>query len=234
MKLQDITYQYFGSGDSVDVDVVFFVDALGSVQENLEVANQLGQALKMEQQFEAKVNPNLAVVQGGKIVQVYKGTVDELNNALFHTYEHHRQPFPLQIDQLLPRDQELKLLKTLHKTLSFFTRTGYRKEIKAALRGGFSKQLAFLKAVDITGIPIKEESQADIWKVIMFSMAQVMALEEGLELYTKRGIIESFPFLEGIMKRSPPLDKEAVTRMLQLFIAFAEAKVEKGLKQEFD
>ena len=42
MDFQEITFHFFGSGDSVDTDVVFFVDQLGSVEENFQLAKQLG------------------------------------------------------------------------------------------------------------------------------------------------------------------------------------------------
>lgn len=234
MDLQDISFQLFGSHDSVDVDVVFFVAQLGSIQENLELGKKLGAALKFAGQLEPKINPNLAVVQEGRLVAVYKGTVDELNNSLYHTYDLHPQQFPRQIQFLLPRDKELKLLRTLRKSLSFFTRTDYRKEIKTALRAGFSAQLEFMKSVDLTGIPPKADTEVDCWKVITFSVAQVLALETGHELYTKQEVIRAFPGLEGIMQRRTPVDLKAVSQVLDQLILLADEKAKAGMPHEFE
>jgi hypothetical protein len=128
-----ITYQIFGSASSEDLDVVFFVKELGSIAENSSTAKELATQLALRLNTKKRINPNLAIVSDGKLTAVYKGTVDELNNALFHTYALHQQEFPIQITVLLPRDLELKIIRCARTMLSYFTKTARRAEVKSAL-----------------------------------------------------------------------------------------------------
>ena len=214
MNTERIPYQIFGSEDSIDLDIVFFVDELGSTHENLIRAKSLANDFKLSKGIDRKINPNLATLQAGHLTSVYKGTVDELNNALFHTYPLHVQDYPVFIQHPLPRDKALKLLRTLRKTLSFFTKSKHRKEIKLALRNGFAAQIGFLKTVDLTDISLHPHNEKDCWKVMMFSIAQVIALKSGKEIYTKREVIRAFPKLKRTMER-----QEADIEILRLFLS---------------
>mgnify|MGYP001801201910 CR=1 FL=1 len=112
-------FQIFGSSDSLDLDVVFFVEKLGAIHENFLQAKELSIMLNDFLNTSKRINANLAIVRDGVVKGVYKGTIDELNNALFHTYLLHQQYFDQRIAQLLPRNLELKLIRTLRKTLSY-------------------------------------------------------------------------------------------------------------------
>ncbi|MFT5915197.1 MAG: hypothetical protein ACI81T_001697 [Bacteroidia bacterium] len=234
MKLEQVNYQLFGSEDSVDVDIVFFVNQLGTIHENLQLAKSLAEQFKSIKILKEKINPNLATIQDGQLAGVYKGTVDELNNSLFRTYSLHQQDYKLLIDGIFPRDKELKLLRTMRKTLSYLTRTEYRAEIKNALREGFCKQVEFLKSVDLTTISVNNVSEQDMWKVILFSVAQVLALEKGLELYTKNEISQTFPSLKPIMNRETLSDFQTPRLFLSQLLELSEEKIGKGIMRNFE
>lgn len=78
-------YQIFGSENSLDVDLVFFVEKMPeTIVEKLTLSKDLSKLIVPV--FPEKViNANLAVCKNGHLVEVYKGTTDELNNALFYT-----------------------------------------------------------------------------------------------------------------------------------------------------
>jgi hypothetical protein len=234
MELKQVKYQLFGSEDSVDIDIVFFVDTLGTIQENLRTAKSLAEEFRKIKIVNKKVNPNLATMQFGQLTGVYKGTIDELNNSLFRTYSLHQQNYKLLIEHTFPRDKELKLLRAMRKTLSYFTRTEYRSTIKNALRNGLSYQVEFLKSVDLTTLKVNNIIERDMWKVILFSIALVLALEEGLELYTKREIIQAFPNLKPIMNREKISNLETPHLFLSRFLKLSENKIEKKLIENFE
>lgn len=208
-------YQLFGSEDSRDIDIVFFVDAIHAIQDSVLLAKALIQQLPQKYDQSRLINANLAVLEQGKIVDVYKGTPDELNNSLYHTYGWHIQDYPAQIKELLPRDIPLKYRRTLHKTLSYFTKTPYRKEVKAALRSGYERQMKCLKSIDLCTLDLGAQTQ-DAWKVITFSMVQSIALNKGVELYTKQQVKA---FLPGV---TPFINREKEGKVEELKRIYAE------------
>ena len=127
-------YQIFGSQNSLDVDVVFFVDKIPDTINNAaNLCKQYSELLISTSDKNKKINVNLAVVQNGILQDVFKGTVDELNNALFYTYVLHEQKYVNQITKLSVRDINLKYLRCARMILSFLTKTSYRGIIKQAL-----------------------------------------------------------------------------------------------------
>lgn len=227
-------YHIFGSEDSIDLDIVFFVDELGTINENFRRSKALSADLSPDVAQGKKINANLAVISDGVIAQVYKGTADELNNSLRRTYAFHKQEHELLITRDLKRDLDLKLLRTVRKTVSFFSRTELRPEIKFALRNGFLPQVEVLKAHDLTALEIDPSKAADVWKVILFSVAQIMALEEGVELYTKHEIAETYPELSGVMYREPGDHRVLCQRYLGQLLRIAESCIERGMTSYFE
>lgn len=123
-------YQIFGSENSLDVDVVFFIEEMPeTIVEKLALSKEFSKSITS---FfpEKEINANLAVCKNGHLVEVYKGTTDELNNALFYTYSFHEQKQENQITKLLLRDVDLKFLRSIRMILSFLSRTEYRILVK--------------------------------------------------------------------------------------------------------
>jgi len=229
------TYELFGSADSLDLDIVFFTQKLGAIQENLELTKSLATYLELDVRKGKKINANLASLSHGTVSDVYKGTGDELNNALLATYNLHPQQHELLIKRTLARDKELKLLRTMRKILSSFSRTVHRQKIKSALKNGFPAQLIFLKNNDLTNDEaLAIQHQPDIWKIIIFAIAQVLALEQENELYTKKAIAIFFPELESIIYRHPKPDRKVLRRYLNQFIEIAEYYVSNGMRSAFE
>ncbi len=162
-----ISWQYFGSEDSTDTDVVFFVEALPqTIQKRSDLCKILIDRHPGESQATKRINANLAVLKEGQVIQVYKGTADELNNALYHTYTLHRQDFDNQIGKLLPRHIDLKFIRCARMLLSALTQTTFRKTVKPALQSGLQARMAALKQIDLQQLTATEKglSVTDIKK----------------------------------------------------------------------
>ncbi len=183
-----------GSEDSTDTDVIYVFDKLPSISE----CKRFCDGNKNE-------NGNIIVVKDGEVACAYKGSIDEVNNSLLHTYPLHRQQHPLVITHPIKRDVILKDIRVVRKILSELSRSRHRVKIKKALRGDWKQRLDTLRDIDYTAIDFSSElknlSKKDFFKTLAFQMGQAIALHEGKELYTKREISEYFPELEKCLKR---------------------------------
>jgi len=185
------TFQVFGSASSQDLDVVFFVGQLGTVQSSSELAKQYASMLSTVYPTSKTINANLATVGSkGHLTAVYKGTTDELNNALMATYHEHFQQYPLQITTSLPRDIELKVLRCARVILSFLSRTSIRTKVKSALRNDLLEKLAVLTQINLSGFQElgKHGGTIEFHKTTAFQLGQTLALAAHKELYTKEAI----------------------------------------------
>jgi len=88
-----------GSEDSIDLDVHYVFDKLPEFKYCQEFCSS-----KQE-------NRNIIIVENGVVTQCFKGTTDEVNNGLYHTYNLHKQEYPLLINQTLKRDILMKDLR---------------------------------------------------------------------------------------------------------------------------
>lgn len=195
-------YNIFGSEDSVDCDVMFFVPAIGSVAESKALIATLSEELQKTQ--EKKVNGNLAVVSNGAVIEVFKGTADEVNNSLLTTYDYHHQEFPSQVMQHLPRDAGMKSLRSMRAILSFMSRTMYRGPIKAALTGSAVDKHSLLKEIVLAlklDLGHKNITQVDFYKMAAFQMGQSYLLNTGVEVYTKQAIASNCESLRPYLER---------------------------------
>lgn len=182
-----------GSEDSTDVDVIYVFDALPGIDDCKHFCDGNGNE-----------NGNIIIVKNGVVASAFKGSVDEVNNALFYTYPLHSQEFPLIIQRPVERDIMLKDIKVVRKILSSFSRTQFRCDIKEALRSGWGKRLNTLKNLDYNSIDfssIPKTSKDDLLKTLAFQIGQAIALHEGIELYTKRSIADYFPELRDYLYR---------------------------------
>ncbi|MDI9312227.1 MAG: hypothetical protein QM535_18605 [Limnohabitans sp.] len=232
--MKPLKYQFFGSLDSQDLDVVFFVDSMPeTIQQKLNLSKEYSEILQDE--FISKtINANLAVLENGVIKQVYKGTADELNNALYHTYSFHKQDFENQIQRLLPRDIDLKFLRSSRMILSFLSKTKYRASIKDALRNNLHHKIQVLKEIDLATITDfgKTQNAIDIFKSIAFQIGQSVALHNGDEYYTKSQIAESFPELRSYLAREINSDLSKLQFWLVKYIKILEIRAETMIQLE--
>lgn len=222
-------YQLFGSENSVDIDVMFWVEEIPqNVQQAKALSHTLAAQFQQEKKISEKINANLAKVANGKIVDIFKGIKDESNNALFYTYSLHYQDFPNQITQLLTRNIDAKLLRTARVLLSFLTKTTERNAVKAALKGDFLHKLTFLEEITLcdyeTEIALGNTNTiVDFQKTFAFQIGQTLALLEGKELFTKNEIGLYFPDLQPYLARNQGISNEILQKYLSLFLAKSKA-----------
>ena len=147
-----------GSEDSTDVDVVYVVDELPDKAECKRFCSE-----------DSNENRNLITIKDGAVIEVYKGTVDEVNNALLSTYGLHEQSYPLLVKKHVERIPPLKYVRGVRIILSHLSRSQYRERVKKALRSNWRDRLNELLDIDITTIDFstlnKHMDREDILKV---------------------------------------------------------------------
>ena len=208
-----------GSEDSVDVDVIYVFDQLPDIA-----------ACKSFCDGKGNENGNIIVVKDGVVAAAFKGSVDEVNNALFYTYQLHEQDCPLIIKRPVERDVILKDIKVVRKILSSFSRTQFRADIKEALRGNWKTKLSVLKSVEYEKIDfssIPKTTSKDLLKTLAFQVGQALALHQGVELYTKRSIAEYFPELKDYLYRADAPNENMISfiRRFADELSMIEAKI---------
>ena len=227
-------FQIFGSENSLDYDVMVFVDQIPEIIDHSHTLckifnSELSKILK-----DKPLNCNLAVVEEGFITNVFKGTPDEVNNALFYTYDFHTQYHPLLIKEPVIREYDMKILRAYRNILSFFSRSHLRKTIKTALRGDLRDKIPVMKMIDfevIKKFPGKKESIKDIYKVMAFQFGQLFSLVDGFEKdsYTKNGVIKNYPDLAPMLRREELCEKDykILNIYLDRLIKLSEERVDK-------
>ncbi|KIX20175.1 hypothetical protein SY27_13570 [Flavobacterium sp. 316] len=229
MKNTNSPYHFFGSVNSLDYDVVFFIEKMPET-----IANKLALSKKLSAQLVEKyptktINANLAVCENGQIIQVYKGTADELNNAILRTYHLHQQDFDNQITNVVKRDIHLKMIRCLRMLLSFISKTQYRTIVKQALKQDIYVKIEALKTIDFNTVEDfgKGSNALDLKKSMAFQLGQTLALYEDVELYSKQEIVTYFPELEPYLMRFPNTEIETIQQFVAQFIAILELEVPK-------
>jgi len=194
----EMIFYKHGSEDSIDNDVIYILDKM---PEDKEVCRKFCAEDESE-------NRNIAVIKDGVVVSCFKGTPDEINNALLDTYELHEQQFPLLVKCRVKRNKTIKIIRAMRIVLSHISRSQYRDEVKSALRNGWGSKLECLSTVDLNEIDYsklnKKMSREDVLKTIAFQMGQTYALIHlGKECYTKREVAEVCPELRQFLYRDP-------------------------------
>lgn len=145
-------YLVFGSQDSVDTDVMLITDSIGTIQECRDIVSNWKQENQFS--FDKKLNCNLCIIKNGIVIDVFKGTPDEVNNSIYYTFDLHVENLlkKCPIKRKVNRNVELKILRSVRIILGFLSRTEKRTEIKSALRGTIFQKISLLKKIDL--IPI--------------------------------------------------------------------------------
>lgn len=227
-------FQIFGSENSLDYDVMVFID---EIPESIDQSHTLCKIYDVELSkilTDKPLNCNLATVDNGFITKAFKGTPDEVNNALFYTYDLHTQYHPLVIKEPIVREYDMKILRAYRNILSFFSRSHLRATIKPALRGDLIGKIQVMKTIDfevMRAFPGKKESIKDIYKVMAFQFGQLFSLVDGFEKdsYTKNGIILNYPDLEPMLNRKDlsTSDYKTLNKYLERLIKLSEYRVDK-------
>lgn len=220
----EYTFQIFGSKSSLDIDVMVFVDF---IEDNpyyaLERTKVYNKEIAKFLNTDKEVNSNLAIVENGIIKQVLKGTEDEVNNSMIRTYDLHEQIYPNKIRAFIERDIDLKILRTTRVLLSLISRTEYRPIVKLALQKPFQERIEALYLCDISkmdssSVINKNVSYEDFIKVYAFQLGQTIGLLDGLELYTKEEIIDSYPELKPYILRDITVDLVILEKWRKIFL----------------
>ncbi len=215
-------FYIFGSENSQDYDVIVSVD---SIPQNIDEAHNICKYWndKLSKILTNKpLNCNLGIFKNGILVDCFKGTVDELINCIYYTYDNHKQYYPNPITKPIIRDINEKILRVARFLITFYSRTNLRPQIKAALRGDLKLKLDVLKQIDFTKMvdfPGKKEKVEDIYKVMAFQFGQVFSLIDNHESdsYTKNGIIKNYPDLKNIINRGSISNSDLETLNSYLF-----------------
>lgn len=226
-------FYIFGSENSQDYDVIVSVD---SIPQNIDEAHNICKYWndKLSKILTNKpLNCNLGIFKNGILVDCFKGTVDELINCIYYTYDNHKQYYPNPITKPIIRDINEKILRVARFLITFYSRTNLRPQIKAALRGDLKLKLDVLKQIDFTKMmdfPGKKEKVEDIYKVIAFQFGQVFSLIDNHEpdSYTKNGIIKNYPDLKNIINRGSisNSDLETLNSYLHRFTQLIDSKLD--------
>lgn len=222
------TYQIFGSQNSLDIDVVFFIEKIpDTISDAANLCKQYSELLISTSDKHKKINANLAVVQNGILQDVFKGTTDELNNALFYTYTLREQKQVNQITKLLVRDINLKYLRCARMILSFLTKTTYRGIIKQALNTDIQTKLEVLKNIDLNNISDfgKQVDVIEIKKTIAFQLGQTILLNRGIEVYTKDEVAANFNVLKPYLYRDVQTNFTDLQNTINTFIITLEERI---------
>lgn len=201
----------YGSSDSTDVDIAYIVDKLPSLNE-----------CKIFCSSDKRENRNLITINNGVISNCYKGTIDELNNAIKSTYSLHQQNTPLLITKKLKRNIPLKIVRSIRSILSHLSRSQYRKIVKLSLRNNLDSRLNTLLNIDLTTIDFttlnNNMSKEDILKLIAFQSGQCLSLINGYEYYTKKDISLIYSELSNFLFRIENADISILNTFVHNFV----------------
>lgn len=222
-------FYIFGSENSTDYDIMINVK---HISKNIDESHNLCKYYNKELSKilnDKPLNCNLIIINNNKIVDCFKGTVDELNNVLYYTYNLHKQFYENPILNPVNRDLNLKVVRVSRFLLSFFSRTNLRSDIKFALRNGLKERVSVLKKIDytkMTEFPNKKENIKDIYKSIFFQFGQTFSLIDNNESnsYTKNGISNFYNDYKNAIDRKDLKEKDlkVLNDSLKRFIKICE------------
>ena len=112
-------FNIFGSPSSQDRDIMVYLEKLPALEGCKNLSIEINPYLDTMFNDNKKCNSNFGVLKDGVLVEVFKGTVDEVNNSIFLTYKDHEQLRDLKIKRLLPRDPPTKAIESSENNFVF-------------------------------------------------------------------------------------------------------------------
>ena len=193
-------WNIFGSPDSRDIDIMFNAKTFANL--NLEGRKVTAKGIKHLYGI-PYFDPNLCTTEQGEIKDVFKGTIDEVNNMLYFTYDLHEQHGNRKIiETAMPRNVLDKRKRVIRGILSYLSRTEERKTIKKVL-GDYDKSREYFKTLDLKKFKELNKNNAnyqDFCKFIAFQTAQLYYLDiEGIEIFTKQECFHHCPVLKPML-----------------------------------
>ena len=202
-----------GSEDSLDVDVYYVMDKLPTFREC-----QLFCSDKEE-------NRNVISIANGVVTDVYKGTIDEVNNGILATYALHEQTHPLLITRRVERDVLMKTIRVVRCFLSYATRSDYRQKAKQALKSpSWQERINLLSTIDYGSVTNfgNKGNQMDVYKTFAFQLGQILGLLDDVELYTKSSVASQYPTLRSYLYRDPSKSFDGLEPYWQKFLTYCQ------------
>lgn len=218
-SVDGIKYSEFGSLDSLDVDVMFYLHyPLESIKWCKDKAAEL--KYKVDKKY---VDVNFAVMNSDcRLSSCYKGSIDEVNNMLYYTTWLGFRNKGRFVKKLYPRSFLEKRQRVLRGILSYLSRTAHRKDIKKVL-GKYDQSVDLFKNIsikEITELNKNNVTYQDFCKFMAFQFAQLDALNKDIEIFTKQDAVNRYPELyEFIYRKSENADlvEELQKRYIELF-----------------
>lgn len=198
-------YYFFGSPNSVDIDVM--IDH--PMARNFHGDKQIVAELKATYPAIETWDINLVRIANDKIVYAQKGLVDCCHNSLYGTAGFHNQNFEIPLKTPVKRNLPLAvadcvvtlLMATKKKPHKEF----YKNQVSPALKSPeWATRTSVLAAVDFD-IPLIDvvSENSKYLKSLAFDLGQTISLLNGIEIYTKQEIIDNHPILADLINRVP-------------------------------
>lgn len=213
-----------GSENSLDIDAYVIVPELLSFQESKKLCDSF-----------KDINANLLHIKNGVVDWCYKGTVDECNNSILHTYHLHKQTHENPVKHKLERSYALKLARTVRGLLSYHSRTEKRHEVKKALTSSdLQQKIEVLKSIDLRNVPDYEKnSLTEVYKFFAFQLGQTYALlKDNVELFTKNQVADYYPEMAPYLKRINGYPVENLQKFWEEFNSYSLNTIKKVEKHE--
>ncbi|MDB5012483.1 MAG: hypothetical protein JWQ25_685 [Daejeonella sp.] len=215
-------YYFFGSEDSIDIDVlVVHKKATGT-----ETDKALIKDIKSLNPKASDWNINIIDIENGYITKSIpsKGSVDSVNNSLFRTYNLHNQKYSFPIKAAMARNFALAAVKCIRAILTSFKKTSYdsfyKEQIRNTLKfGDFNEWIHILKQIDFN-MPFYDVHIKNLnsYKSLAFRIGQTISLSKGIEIYTKKELKASHPTLIPIINRETVVVGDILqTKVLELY-----------------
>lgn len=215
----NLVWNRYGSHDSIDEDICVYLDELpNGIEDRKELTNQIKKS-----NFNPNSNLIIAKIENGQIIDCTKpkSSPDSLNNAVYLTYNLHKQEHPLQIWNIVKRNLPLAIYKTWRLIATYLARTEYRTLLRPTMNWQFQfvNNLDKLRIIDWTTINTfnqKNVTDTDIWKGCSFYLAQNMALLQNLHIHTKEDAIRFNPNLAKFINRQPIMVEDRIAFSIEL------------------
>ena len=187
--MNNYKYWFFGSIDSTDTDVLLLVDNIPNDKNDC-----INLVKKIKKELNTDWNINLITFEEStKLITntiASKGTIDNIQNSLYYTYNLHKQDFPNIVEFPVKRNKLLNIYRCFRTVLTYLTRTQYRTDIKPILKycHNFDSKIEALRKINFNTIDsfgAKYSKDTDIWKTITFYFIQSLCLLNDIEVYTK-------------------------------------------------
>lgn len=193
-----------GSKTSVDNDIYLVVDEIPTKQEFSDLKHAMISDV------------NCIKIENGQVVGCFKGTVDEINNSIYYTFDNHPQHIEeCPVKSPVEREYFKKSVSSLREMLAFVSRTQYRDTVKKAIKSpDLSLKIDTLKSIKISEIKDFEKAQKEeVYKFFSQQICMITSLiksvkEGNPESFDKEEFVLEYPKLKPFLFREKDKTEE--------------------------